>query len=52
MTILLPKELTHARELIDQAKFGDALEIIENFENAESLSPEDQLSVLLIKAKI
>jgi len=52
MTKLLPKELAHARELIDQAKFGEALEIIENFENVESLLPEDQLSALLIKASV
>ncbi|GAG57106.1 unnamed protein product, partial [marine sediment metagenome] len=55
MTKLLPKELVHARELIDQAKFGEALEIIENFENVEnveSLLPEDQLSVLLIKVSV
>ena len=52
MTKLLPKELAHARELMDQAKFGEALEIIENFENGESLLPEDQLSALLIKARI
>ncbi len=35
MTKPLPKELAHASELIDQAKFGEALEIIENFENVE-----------------
>ena len=52
MTKLLPKELVHARDLINQAKFGEALEIIENFENVESLLPEDQLSALLIKARI
>ncbi len=52
MTKLLPKELAHARELMDQAKFGEALEIVTNFENVESLSPEDQLSALLIKARI
>jgi len=52
MTKLLPKELVYARELTDQAKFEEALEIIENFENVESLLPEDQLSALLIKARI
>jgi len=52
MTKLLPKELAQARDLINQAKFGEALEIIENFENVESLLPEDQLSALLIKARI
>jgi len=30
MSHLLPKELTHARELMDQAKLDEALEIIEN----------------------
>jgi len=35
MTLLLPKELVQARELIDQAKFKEALEIIEKFENDE-----------------
>ena len=52
MSKLLPKELIHASELIDQAKFEEALEIIENFENIESLQPEDQLSALLLKAMI
>ena len=52
MTKILPKELAHARELNDQAKFGEALDIIENFEKRESLSPEDQLSALLIKGNI
>ncbi|MHA2126755.1 MAG: tetratricopeptide repeat protein [Promethearchaeota archaeon] len=52
MTLLLPKELAHARELIDQAKFDKAFEIVENFEKTESLPPKDQLSTLLIKGKI
>jgi tetratricopeptide (TPR) repeat protein len=52
MIKLLPKELLQARELIDQAKFREALEIIEKFEKGESLSPEDQLSTLLTKARI
>jgi len=47
----LPKELVQARELMDQAKLDEALEIIEKFENGKSFSPEDQLSVLLIKAE-
>ncbi|KKK95550.1 hypothetical protein LCGC14_2671700, partial [marine sediment metagenome] len=52
MTKLLPKELAHARELMDQAKFGEALEIIENFESVKTITPDDQLSALLIKAWI
>ena len=52
MPILLPEELGKAKELLDQAKFGEALEIITNFENVESLLPEEQLSALLIKARI
>jgi len=35
MPILLPEELGKAKELMDQAKFGEALEIITNFENLE-----------------
>ena len=52
MSLQIPEKLSHVRKLIDQAKFNEALEIIENFENSESLSPEDQLSALLIKARI
>ena len=37
----LPEELTRARELMDQAKLDEALEIIEQFEKDEALSPED-----------
>jgi tetratricopeptide (TPR) repeat protein len=48
----LPRELVHARELMDEAKLDEALEIVENFEKDKSLSPEDQLSVLLIKGRI
>ena len=47
MTKLLPKELAQAKELMDQAKFGEALEIVETFEKGESLAPEDKLSALL-----
>ncbi len=32
MTKLLPKELVHVTELMDQAKLDKALEIVENFE--------------------
>ncbi|MHA2401111.1 MAG: tetratricopeptide repeat protein [Promethearchaeota archaeon] len=48
----LPKELTKAKELMDHAKLDEALEIIEQFEKNESLSPKVQLSVLLIKGRI
>jgi tetratricopeptide (TPR) repeat protein len=48
----LPEELARARELMAQAKFEEAFEIIEQLEKDESLSPEDQLSVLLIKGLI
>ncbi|MHA2186554.1 MAG: hypothetical protein ACXAAI_16310, partial [Promethearchaeota archaeon] len=48
----LPEELAYARELMDQAKLDEALEIIKQFEKKESLAPEDQLSALLIKGKI
>ncbi|MFX0080901.1 MAG: hypothetical protein ACFE94_04025 [Candidatus Hodarchaeota archaeon] len=52
MSRLLPKELVRAKELMDQAKLEEALEIIENYEKIESLSSRDQLSALLIKATI
>jgi len=52
MNRLLPRELAHATELMDQAKFGEALEIIENLEIDESIQPEEKLSALLIKARI
>jgi len=52
MTLELPKQLTHAKELMDHAKLDETLEIIEQFEKRESLSPADQLSVLLIKGKV
>ena len=49
MIKLLPKELTQARDLLEQAKFDEALEIIKKYEKQESLTKEDQLSVLLTK---
>ena len=49
---LLPKELMQASELMDQAKLDEAFEIIEKFEKNEMISPKDQLSALLIKARI
>lgn len=52
MSRLLPKELARARELKDQAKLEEALEIIEKYEENESVSSSDQISALLMKAKI
>jgi tetratricopeptide (TPR) repeat protein len=52
MIKLLPKELTRARELIDQAKFDEALEIIEKYEKEKSFTQEEQLSTLLIKGRL
>ena len=52
MPLQLPEELAQAKELMDQARFGEALEITENFEKGESLSPEDQLLALLTKGRI
>ncbi len=52
MSLLVPKELVQARELMDQAKFDEALEIIEQFENSESLQAEDRLSASFLKQKI
>ncbi len=52
MTLVVPKELAHARELMNQARFGEALEIVEQFEKIESLSSKDQLLALLTKARI
>jgi tetratricopeptide (TPR) repeat protein len=48
----LPKELVQAKELMDQARLDEALEIIEKFERGETIGPEDHLSTLLIKGKI
>ncbi|MFW9942651.1 MAG: tetratricopeptide repeat protein [Candidatus Thorarchaeota archaeon] len=52
MIKVLPKELTRARELMEQAKFDEALEIIEKYEKRDSITQEDQLSALLIKGGI
>ncbi|MHA2038001.1 MAG: tetratricopeptide repeat protein [Promethearchaeota archaeon] len=52
MPLLVPKELVQARELTHQAKFNEALEIIEQFEKTESLSSEDKLFALLMKGRI
>ncbi|MHA2399012.1 MAG: tetratricopeptide repeat protein [Promethearchaeota archaeon] len=47
-----PKELIHARELLDQGKLDETLEIIENFEKKESLDAGERLSALLIKGSV
>lgn len=52
MTEFPEKVLAQARDLTEQAKLDEALEIIEKLEKVESLSPKDQLSVLLLKGKI
>jgi tetratricopeptide (TPR) repeat protein len=48
----LPEELARARELTDQGRFDEALEIVEKSEKVRSLSPEDKLSTLLIKGRL
>ncbi|MHA2347277.1 MAG: tetratricopeptide repeat protein [Candidatus Hodarchaeales archaeon] len=52
MSFQLPEELEDARKLIDKARFGEALEIVEDFEKSKLLSPEDRLSMLLTKSRI
>ncbi|MFX0028463.1 MAG: tetratricopeptide repeat protein, partial [Candidatus Hermodarchaeota archaeon] len=52
MTNILPNELVQARRLMDQAKFDEALEIVENFEKTESLTQEAQLSAIIIKGRV
>ncbi|MHA2180356.1 MAG: tetratricopeptide repeat protein [Promethearchaeota archaeon] len=47
-----PEELIRVSELIDQVSFEEALEIIEELEKDESLSPKDQVSVILMKGRI
>ncbi|MHA2009484.1 MAG: hypothetical protein ACXABO_19915 [Promethearchaeota archaeon] len=51
MPILLPEDLVNAGKLIEQARFGEALEITEEFEKTE-LIPEDQVSMFLTKSRI
>ncbi|MHA2182165.1 MAG: hypothetical protein ACXAAH_12165, partial [Promethearchaeota archaeon] len=48
----LPKELVQAKELMDQARLDEALEIIEKVERGETVGPKIHLSTLLIKGKI
>ena len=52
MTDPRPREFLRLEQLINEAKFEDALKTIENFEKKESLTPEDQLSMLLLKGRI
>lgn len=46
------KDLILAEELVNEAKFKEALEIIEKFEKTEEVNPTDQISVLISKGKI
>ncbi|MHA1931651.1 MAG: tetratricopeptide repeat protein [Promethearchaeota archaeon] len=48
----LPEELTQARQLINEAKLSEARELITNFEMSGEITPEVQLSVLLLKGRI
>ena len=48
----LPVDLTRARELMYEGKLNEAREIIRNFEKSGEITPEDQLSVLLLKGWI
>ncbi|MFX1455902.1 MAG: tetratricopeptide repeat protein [Promethearchaeota archaeon] len=50
--LLVSKELVHARDLMYQGKFDEAIEIIEKFEKTELLSSEDKLSALLMKGDV
>ncbi|MHA2474573.1 MAG: hypothetical protein ACXAES_15230, partial [Promethearchaeota archaeon] len=52
MTKQIPKELAHARELMEQAKLDEAVEILEQFELSASFSSQDLLSALLQKGSI
>jgi len=48
----IPKDLTGAEKLIYEAKFEEALKIIESFENEENLTPKDLVSTLILKGTI
>jgi len=48
----LPIELAQAKELILDRKMEEALEIITNFEQKEGITPEDLLSIHLLKGRI
>lgn len=48
----LPEDLTRARQLLNEGKLIEACEIITNFEESGEITPEDQLSLFLIKGRI
>ena len=48
----MPEELLRAEQLMYNAKFEEALKIIENLEKKETLTPNDQLSTLSLKGRI
>lgn len=52
MTIFMPEELVRAEQLMYNAKFEEALKIIENLEKKKTLTPNDQLSTLSLKGRI
>lgn len=52
MTDSRPKELIRAEKLFPEARFKEALKIIKDFEKKEIITPEDQLSTLLLKGRI
>jgi tetratricopeptide (TPR) repeat protein len=49
MSVTRPEELINAEELLYNGKVEEALEIVLNFEKRSDLTPEDQLSALLLK---
>jgi tetratricopeptide (TPR) repeat protein len=52
MSISRPKELIQADQLMSEGKYTEALREVENFEKKESLSPQEQLWVLIEKGYI
>lgn len=47
-----PKDVRYAENLRREGKFQEALEVINNVEKKKTLTPKDQLSLLLLKGKI
>jgi tetratricopeptide (TPR) repeat protein len=47
-----PEELIEAEKLIYKAKFDEALQLINEFEEKEALTPNDQLLVMLLKGRL
>ena len=45
-----PKELNQAKQFMDEYKFKEALELVNNFEGKGELNPQDQLSCHLLKS--